>query len=115
MPVICWKMKNTQTTNSARRTPAVHLVRRCARRSSSSSCRAVYSTSCSETSVPKLPSAAWTPSYLPCRISHRGDSGILVRRASPISAGTAPMPRMSRQSVVPALPGAALRMMSAIT
>ncbi len=62
MPVICWKMKNRQTTNSARRTPGVHLLRRWARRSASSSSRAVNSTSCIETSAPKLPSAAWTPS-----------------------------------------------------
>lgn len=61
MPVICWKMKNTQTTISARRTPAVQLLRRSARRSASSSCRAVRCTSCSETSVPNVASALRTP------------------------------------------------------
>ncbi len=29
MPVICWKMKNTQTTTRARRTPGVQFRRRC--------------------------------------------------------------------------------------
>jgi hypothetical protein len=48
------------------------------------------------------------------RISHRGDSGIVVRSPSPSSAGTAPRPRISRQSTVPALPGATRKMTSAM-
>ena len=75
----------------------------------------MYSTSSTLTSAPNSFIAAWTRSYLPCRSSQRGDSGIRVRSASPISAGTAPRPRISRQSTVPALPGAIFRMTSATT
>ena len=54
-----------------------------------------------------------TSSYRPCRSSQRGDSGIRVRSASPIRAGTAPRPRTSRQPTVAALAGKALKMISA--
>ena len=75
----------------------------------------MYSTSSTLTSAPNSFIAAWTRSYLPCRSSQRGDSGIRVRSASPIRAGTAPRPRISRQSTVPAEPGAIFRMTSATT
>ena len=54
-----------------------------------------------------------TGSYSPWRSSHRGDSGILVRSTSPISAGPRPGPSTSRHPTVAALAGQALKMISA--
>src|ERR1700730_16415000 len=98
IPVICWKMKKTQTTTSARLTPGVHWVfcRRC--RSVWASSPAASCTRCSETSIPSIPSALLVSANRLCSISHLGDSGIRARSASPTTAGTAPRPRMSLQS-----------------
>jgi hypothetical protein len=63
--------------------------------------------------MPSLPSARWVSSYLSCRSSQRGDSGMRARSASPISAGTAPRPRISRQSSVDALSGSSHKMIKA--
>ena len=54
-----------------------------------------------------------TSSYLPCRSSHRGDSGMRERITSPIRAGTAPRPSTSRQPEEAALAGQAAKMISA--
>jgi hypothetical protein len=76
MPVICWKTKKTQTTISARLTPAVHgfFRRRCCSPPCTSA--AAARTSSSVTSIPSKANALLVSSKRPCNISHRGDSGI---------------------------------------
>jgi hypothetical protein len=112
IPVICWKMKNTLTTISARRTPGVQ-ARRPWPFSTCSTTSAARRTSSMLASVPSAAMAICTSSYRPCRSSHRGDSGIRVRSTIPTRAGTAPRPRTSRQPTVAALFGKAAKMTSA--
>ena len=110
-------MKNTLTTTSARRTPGLQARRRDSRLlpSTRSTTSAERRTSSSLMfSTPSVAMALRTSSYLPCRSSQRGDSGMRERITSPIRAGTAPRPSTSRQPDEAALAGQRAKMISAM-
>src|SRR6476646_6981892 len=72
-------MKNTLTTTSARRTPGLQARRRDSRltpSTRSTTCAACRTSSSLTSSTPSVAMALRTSSYLPCRSSQRGDSGM---------------------------------------